>query len=76
MGLSQHLRPGDAGTGAIFKNMTKELPHHSDFLGDCEIDGQAYQVRGWVRSDKHGTKFVSLAFRSMATESDVDEIVS
>ena len=63
---NERVRPGDQGTGAVFKNKKQEKPSHPDYIGDCEVDGVPYQIRAWIMTDKNGDKFLSLGFRAVS----------
>jgi hypothetical protein len=38
--------------GNLFANTQKQKPSQPDFQGDCTIDGNAYEIRGWRREDQ------------------------
>ena len=47
-------RPADAGTGALFKNDKKEKPSHSDYRGDCTINGKRFWMSAWISEGQKG----------------------
>jgi hypothetical protein len=51
-------------TGAIFDNTSKkrEGKKDPDRTGSCEIDGTEYWIAGWIKKDKNGRPYLSLAF--------------
>lgn len=50
-------------SGSLFKNAKKETDKHPDRTGSALIDGVAYWVSGWVKQDKNGNPWMSLAFK-------------
>ena len=50
-------------TGSVFKNNEKKTDSHPDRSGSCLIDGVAYWISGWVKQDKNGNPWMSLAFK-------------
>lgn len=54
-------------TGSVFKNERKEKDTHPDRTGSATIGGVAYWVNGWVKQDKNGNQYLSLAFKPKET---------
>ncbi len=50
-------------SGSMFKNERKEKDTHPDRTGSAMIDGTSYWVNGWVKQDKNGNPWLSLAFK-------------
>lgn len=50
-------------SGSVFNNPRKEKDTHPDRTGDCTIDGRKYWISGWVKQDKNGKQYLSLAFK-------------
>lgn len=50
-------------SGSLFKNDRKEKDTHPDRTGSALIDGVAYWVSGWVKQDRNGNQFLSMAFK-------------
>lgn len=50
-------------TGSVFNNTRKEKDTHPDRTGQAMIDGVAYWVSGWVKQDRNGKPYLSLAFK-------------
>lgn len=50
-------------TGSVFKNERKTTDNHPDRTGSATIDGVAYWVNGWMKQDKNGNPWLSLAFK-------------
>lgn len=50
-------------SGVLFKNDRKESDKHPDRTGNARIDGVDYWVSGWVKKDKNGDPYLSLAFK-------------
>lgn len=49
-------------SGILFKNDRKEQPNHSDYQGECTIDGKQYFMNAWLKDGKNG-KFMSFSFK-------------
>lgn len=50
-------------TGSIFNNERKQSDNHPDRSGSAKIDGVDYWVNGWLKKDKNGNPYLSLAFK-------------
>ena len=50
-------------SGSVFVNDRKERDNQPDRTGSCMIDGVEYWVNGWVKKDKNGKPWMSLAFK-------------
>lgn len=50
-------------SGSLFKNQKKTTDNHPDRNGSCKIDGVEYWVSGWIKQDKNGQPWMSLAFK-------------
>lgn len=50
-------------SGSLFKNEKKDTDKHPDRTGSAMIDGRAYWVSGWVKQDRNGNPWMSLAFK-------------
>lgn len=51
-------------TGSIFKNDRKTPgSKQPDRSGNALIDGVAYFVDGWIKTDKNGQQWLSLSFK-------------
>lgn len=50
-------------SGSLFKNNRKEKDSHPDRTGSAMIDGVEYWVSGWVKQDRNGNPWMSLAFK-------------
>ena len=48
--------------GVLFKNDRKETDKHPDYKGQCEIDRVEHWVSAWIKKDRNGKAFMSLAF--------------
>jgi hypothetical protein len=57
-------------TGAVFQNQRKEKDTHPDRTGDAMIDGREYWVNGWIKQDRNGKQFLSLAFKPKDQQSE------
>ena len=49
-------------SGALFPNDRKEKETHADLTGSCEIEGKEYWFKGWKKTAKSGTNFLSVSF--------------
>lgn len=50
-------------SGILFKNTRKETDRHPDRTGSARIGGTDYWVSAWIKTDKNGEPFLSLAFK-------------
>lgn len=57
-------------SGSIFRNRDKRTETHSDFTGDCLIDGQEFWINAWEKKDKNGNTFFSFSFKKKQPRSD------
>lgn len=57
-------------SGSLFKNEKKEKDTHPDRTGSAMIDGVAYWVSGWVKQDRNGNPWMSLAFKPKVERRD------
>jgi hypothetical protein len=50
-------------TGSVFNNERKQTDNHPDRTGQAMIGGKAYWISGWVKQDRNGKPYMSLAFK-------------
>ena len=50
-------------SGSLFRNNRKEKETHPDYSGTVRIDGHDMWISAWLREQKDGTKYFSLAFK-------------
>jgi hypothetical protein len=50
-------------SGSLFRNDRKEKESHPDRTGSAMVDGVEYWVSGWIKQDRNGNQFMSLAFK-------------
>lgn len=50
-------------SGSLFKNERKDKDNHPDRTGSAKIDGVDYWVNGWLKQDRNGNQYLSLAFK-------------
>lgn len=50
-------------SGSIFRNENKESENHPNGQGKCMVGGVMYYISAWVKTDKNGHKWQSLAFK-------------
>jgi hypothetical protein len=50
-------------TGSVFTNDKKQKDTHPDRTGQAMIGGKAYWISGWVKQDRNGKPYMSLAFK-------------
>lgn len=61
-------------SGVLFKNK-KEKDSWPDYTGKCQIDGKDKEIAAWVKRDKNGNSFMSLAFKiPRIEETKTDEL--
>jgi hypothetical protein len=48
-------------SGVLFKNRRKEKPNQPDYTGNVNIGGEVLNLSAWIKEDKNGGKFLSLA---------------
>ena len=53
----------NTNTGALFVNSKKESDKHPDRNGSLNVDGVDYWISGWLKKDKNGGTFLSLAVK-------------
>ncbi len=52
------------GFGSIFNNKNKKEDKHPDRTGTiCTPDGKHWDVSGWIKKDKGGAQYLSLAIK-------------
>lgn len=51
--------------GALFKNKdkTEKNPKWADYQGTALVGGVHYYISAWLKTDKNGGKYMSLAFK-------------
>lgn len=50
-------------SGAIFKNDKKEKDTHPDYRGPIRVDGKDKEISLWVKKDKNGKSYFSVAIK-------------
>lgn len=50
-------------SGSVFNNTKKTKDTHPDRTGQARIGGVDYWVSGWVKQDRNGKPYLSLAFK-------------
>jgi hypothetical protein len=56
------LRPN---SGNLFRNTRKtEGSNDPDYRGELDVGGEAHWVNAWLKTDKNGSKFLSLSIKS------------
>jgi hypothetical protein len=50
-------------SGSLFKNERKDKDTHPDYTGNGMIDGREYWFSAWLKRDRNGKAFMSLAFK-------------
>lgn len=56
-------------SGSVFQNDRKEKDAHPDRAGSAMVGGVEYWVNGWLKKDKNGRPFLSLAFKPKGEKS-------
>jgi hypothetical protein len=60
-------------TGSVFQNERKEKDTHPDRTGSAKIGGVDYWVNGWVKQDRNGKPYLSLAFKPKSGDAKAPE---
>lgn len=47
--------------GALFKNDRKETEKQPDYTGNVEVEGQKYNMAGWMRKSQKGQAYMSIS---------------
>ena len=50
----------NTNSGTFFVNDRKEKPNHPDYSGKINVEGKDYYLKGWKKTAKSGTNFLSL----------------
>jgi hypothetical protein len=51
----------NTNSGTFFVNDRKDKPNHPDYSGKINVEGKEYYLKGWKKTAKSGTNFLSLA---------------
>ena len=51
----------NTNSGTFFVKDRKEKPNHPDYRGKINVEGKEYYLKGWKKTAKSGTNFLSLA---------------
>ena len=51
----------NTNSGTFFVNDRKEKPNHPDYSGKINVEGKDFYLKGWKKTAKTGTNFLSLA---------------
>jgi hypothetical protein len=62
-------------SGSLFRNTRKEKDTHPDYSGSVKIDGHDMWISAWLKEDKNGQKYFSLAFKRKDGTADRPEKV-
>ena len=57
-------------SGALFKNAEKEAETHSDYKGECVIDGVEYWINCWDNVSKAGNQYFKLSFKRKTQQAE------
>ena len=60
----------NTNSGALFKNDKKKKPEHPDRQGKLNVDGKDYWLSGWLKQDKNGNPYLSLAVKPVEQKPD------
>ena len=52
-------------TGSLFANDRKERENQPDRTGKCRVGGVDYWFSGWLKQDRNGKQYLSVAFKRM-----------
>lgn len=48
--------------GVLFKNDKEGNENRPDYKGNCQINGEKFNMSAWLKKDKNGKTFMSFAF--------------
>ena len=60
---TEEMEKENKDRGALFKNQRKTEDWHSDYQGNCTIDGVDYWINGYLNEKEDGEKFFGLSFK-------------
>lgn len=55
------------GQGSLFKNDKKGNDKAPDYRGSIKVTGKTFNIVGWVKDAKNGSKFLSLKVEAQDT---------
>jgi len=61
-------------SGTISQNAHKKESKHPDIKGKCSINGQEYNIGGWLKQSQSGDEFYSLSFSVREANHPKEEI--
>ncbi len=61
-------------SGSLFKNEDKRSETSSNARGSALIDGVAYFVDAWTKTDKNGNKWQSLSFKKKEKQASKPQV--
>jgi uncharacterized protein (DUF736 family) len=69
------INPQRENSGVLFRNDRKQSENSPDYSGALNVGGTEFQLSGWIKTSKNGTKFMSLAIRepSATTSKPADQ---
>ena len=53
----------NTNSGALFKNADREKDAHPNYKGSLNVDGTDYWISAWLKKDKNGNPYMSLAVK-------------
>ena len=56
--------------GSMFVNKEKKKPNHADRTGTINVAGKVYYINGWIKQDKNGNPYLSLAVKPVEQKPD------
>lgn len=51
------------GTGNLFINKKKSAPNHPDRQGSAMINGEEYEISGWIKQKDGGDPYLSMTIK-------------
>ena len=60
-------------SGSLFKNTRKEKDTHPDYTGNGRVNGVDMWFSAWLKKDKNGNTYMSLAFKPKEERGDLRE---
>jgi len=65
----------DVNKGTLGENLYRKNDKHPDMKGKCNIEGQEYNISGWLKEGKNGS-FYSLSFTIREDKPEPEQIGS
>jgi hypothetical protein len=67
--LEEFIAKIPEGKGSLNKNGYKKTELQPDFRGFCRLNGQVYEMGGWLKDTANGSKRMALSLKPYTAES-------